>query len=196
MRGAIALALTLGGMALLLSFRGPTDAAPEVVLAAASRPSATEELLPTALPTDPSATSADPTPTRRPFAGVTASADPVTASADGTIATGEEPAAAETTTDEPAATVATVRLVGDPVAIRWGEVQVAITLAGDDIIDVETIDLPLADRRSSSINQRAEPVLRQQAIAIDGADVDVVSGATYTSRAYAMSLQSALDQIG
>lgn len=179
-RGAIALALTLAGMALLLSFRGPTDAGPEVVLAAASRPSATEELLPTALPADPSTASADPTPTRRPFAGVTASADPLTA----------------TTADEPATTVGTVRLVGDPVAIRWGEVQVAITLAGDDIVDVETIDLPLADRRSSSINQRAEPVLRQQAIAIDSADVDVVSGATYTSRAYAMSLQSALDQAG
>lgn len=196
-RGAIALALTLAGMALLLSFRGPTDAGPEVVLAAASRPSATEELLPTALPADPSTAPADPTPTRRPFAGVTASADPLTAaSADGTIAPDEDPATGETTADEPATTVGTVRLVGDPVAIRWGEVQVAITLAGDDIIDVETIDLPLADRRSSSINQRAEPVLRQQAIAIDSADVDVVSGATYTSRAYAMSLQSALDQAG
>jgi uncharacterized protein with FMN-binding domain len=195
-RGAIALALTLGGMALLLSFRGPADAGPEVVLAAASRPSATEELLSTALPADPSTASADPTPTRRPFAGVTASADPLTASADGTTSPDQDPVTAETTTDQPAAPGATVRLVGDPVAIRWGEVQVAITLAGDDIIDVETIDLPLADRRSSSINQRAEPVLRQQAIAIDSADVDVVSGATYTSRAYAMSLQSALDQTG
>ena len=184
-RGALALALTLGGMVLLVSFRTPTDAGPELVLAAAPQPSATEELIPTPLPADPSPASAGPTPTRRPFAGATAVA-----------ASSEDPPAAATATDEGAATLAAVRLVGEPVAIRWGEVQVAITLEGGDIIDVETIALPLGDRRSSGINQRAEPVLRQQAIAIDSADVDVVSGATYTSRAYAMSLQSALDQIG
>lgn len=177
------MALTVGGMALLVSFRTPADAGPAEVLAAAPQPSATEELIPTALPANPSPASADPTPTRRPFAGATAEA-----------AYGENPSAAATATDE--GTVAAVRLVGEPVAIRWGEVQVAVTIEGGDIIDVETIALPLGDRRSSGINQRAEPVLRQQAIAIDSADVDVVSGATYTSRAYAMSLQSALDQIG
>jgi uncharacterized protein with FMN-binding domain len=172
-RGALALALTVGGLSLLLSFRTPADTGPATVRAVAAQPSATEELLPAALPADPSPAATDATPTRRPFAGVT-----------------------ESTADEAAATVAALRLVGEPVAIRWGEVQVAVTLEGGDIIDVETLALPLGDRHSSGINQRAEPVLRQQAIATDSADVDVVSGATYTSRAYALSLQSALDQLG
>ncbi len=187
-RGALALALTVGGMSLLLSFRTPADTGPATVRAVAAQPSATEELIPAALPADPSPAATDPTPTRRPFAGVTES------TAD--EADGEDPTAAATATDEGAAAAAAVRLVGEPVAIRWGEVQVAVTLEGGDIIDVESLALPLGDRHSSGINQRAEPVLRQQAIAIDSADVDVVSGATYTSRAYALSLQSALDQLG
>jgi len=163
-RGAIALTLTVGGLALLLSFRVPGVPATDIVLAMTDEPEATEvteELIPGATPMPPAQA-----PTEVP-AQPTPESEPVT-----------------------------VRLVGAPVAIKWGDVQVAVTLAGDDIIDVETIDLPLNDRRSLRINERAEPILREQAIAIDNADVDVISGATYTSRAYAMSLQSALDQLG
>jgi uncharacterized protein with FMN-binding domain len=54
----------------------------------------------------------------------------------------------------------------------------------------------MGDQRSQRINSAAEPVLREEAIATDSADVSVVSGATYTSRAYAHSLQSALDRLG
>jgi uncharacterized protein with FMN-binding domain len=85
---------------------------------------------------------------------------------------------------------------GDAVAIRWGDVQVAVRVEGDDIVDVETIAIPADDRRSQRINTNAEPILREEAIASDSADVSVVSGATYTSQAYARSLQSALDQLG
>ena len=88
-----------------------------------------------------------------------------------------------------------VTVTGDVVSIRWGDVQVAITVHGDDIVAVETLAVPMGDRRSERINARAEPVLREEAIAIDSADVSVISGATYTSRAYAASLQSALDQL-
>ena len=111
-------------------------------------------------------------------------------------------AEAEVGAEEPAAAVAAdpdageIRTAsGDAVAIRWGDVQVAVTVQGDDIIDVRTLAVP-DDSRSRRINSRAEPVLREEAIATDSADVSVVSGATYTSRAYAASLQSALDQLG
>ena len=163
-RGALALALTVGGLSLLLSFRTPADTGPALVRAAAAQPSATEELIPASSPADDTG--------------------------------GEDSTTAATPTDEGAAAAAAGRPAGGPGAIRWGEVQVAVTLEGGDIIDVESLALPLGDRHSSGINQRAEPVLRQQAIAIDSADVDVVSGATYTSQAYALSLQSALDQLG
>lgn len=85
---------------------------------------------------------------------------------------------------------------GEAMSIRWGDVQVAVTVRGDDILDVETLAIPTDDRKSQRINSRAEPILREEAIAIDSSDVAVVSGATYTSEAYAGSLQSALDQLG
>ena len=65
-----------------------------------------------------------------------------------------------------------------------------------ELVGVETLAVPLDDRRSQRINATAEPILREEAIASDSADVSVVSGATYTSEAYAASLQSALDQLG
>jgi uncharacterized protein with FMN-binding domain len=40
------------------------------------------------------------------------------------------------------------------------------------------------------------PLLDQQAVAAQSAGIDGVSGATYTSNAYAQSLQSAIDQAG
>jgi uncharacterized protein with FMN-binding domain len=89
-----------------------------------------------------------------------------------------------------------VTVTGEPIAIRWGTVQVAVTVDGTDIIDIETLAIPDDDRRSARISERAEPILREEAIATDSAEVSVVSGATYTSRAYAASLQSALDQVG
>ena len=42
-------------------------------------------------------------------------------------------------------------------------------------------------------NDRAVPVLNSETLAAQSAQIDVVSGATYTSESYALSLQSALD---
>jgi uncharacterized protein with FMN-binding domain len=46
------------------------------------------------------------------------------------------------------------------------------------------------------ISNRAAPILRDEVLAAQSASVANVSGATYTTRAYLSSLQSALDQAG
>jgi uncharacterized protein with FMN-binding domain len=104
-------------------------------------------------------------------------------------------ASSDVVADEPT-TTGVRTATGDPIAIRWGDVQVAVTADGDDIVDVETLSVPMDDRQSQRINSSAAPILREEAIAADSADVSVISGATYTSEAYAASLQSALDQLG
>jgi len=76
---------------------------------------------------------------------------------------------------------------------EWGDVQVEVAMSGGEIVDVVAVQIP-AGRKSSSINDRAEPMLEAQAIEIQAADLDIVSGATYTSITYADSLQAALDQ--
>lgn len=76
---------------------------------------------------------------------------------------------------------------------EWGDVQVEVTITAGQIADIEVLQVP-SDRKSSEINARAVPVLTAQAIEAQSADLDIVSGATYTSRTYADSLQAALDQ--
>lgn len=76
---------------------------------------------------------------------------------------------------------------------EWGDVQVEVVVIGGQIFDIRTVQIP-DDRKSTRINNRATPVLEAAAIAIQAADLDIVSGATYTSRTYEVSLQAALDQ--
>ena len=84
-------------------------------------------------------------------------------------------------------------LTGDLVRTRFGDVQVQITLKNGKITDVLALQLP-THGRSGSISQAVEPMLHDEALQAQNARIDIVSGATYTSEAYAESLQSALDQ--
>jgi uncharacterized protein with FMN-binding domain len=87
-------------------------------------------------------------------------------------------------------------LAGPVVSTRWGPVQVEITVDGGRLTDVAALQLPDGDRRSANISTRVEPTLRTQALAAQSASIDGVSGATYTTIAYARSLQAALDAAG
>ena len=88
-------------------------------------------------------------------------------------------------------------MVDGPVEVnRYGPVQVRVTLSGGRIVDVEAVELPTDRNRSAQISQFAGPVLRQEAIQAQSAQIHTVSGATYTSTGYRQSLQSALDQAG
>jgi len=83
--------------------------------------------------------------------------------------------------------------VGEPASNRWGTVQVQIVVTGGAVTDVQVLSFPDGDRRSESINERALPELTADALAGQTADIDSVSGATYTWQSYSTSLQSALD---
>lgn len=76
---------------------------------------------------------------------------------------------------------------------RFGNVQVSITVSGGKITAVSNIQLPDGDNRSAQISSYAGPELQSQAIAAQSANIDGVSGATYTSQGYAESLQAAID---
>ena len=76
---------------------------------------------------------------------------------------------------------------------EWGDVQVTVTISDGAIVDIEAVQYPTG-RKSTDINSEAIPLLEANAIAIQGTDVDIVSGATYTSQTYADSLQAALDE--
>jgi uncharacterized protein with FMN-binding domain len=80
---------------------------------------------------------------------------------------------------------------GEEIRTRYGDVQVAVTIEGGAIVDVEFLAYPTG-HESDEINAFAAPILVQEAIESQSADVDVVSGATLTSEAFMQSLDLAL----
>ncbi|MFE0254996.1 FMN-binding protein [Streptomyces sp. NPDC059010] len=86
-------------------------------------------------------------------------------------------------------------VTGSVAQTQYGPVQVRITVAGGKITKAETVQAP-SGGRSTDITGNAVPKLNQAAVAAGSADIDAVSGATYTSAGYKESLQSAVDQAG
>ena len=85
---------------------------------------------------------------------------------------------------------------GDTVQTQEGDVQVVITVDGGRITAVTVPVRPGGSPRHEEVSARALPVLVQETLAAQGADIASVSGATYTSDGYRQSLQSALDEAG
>ncbi|MEH0442873.1 MULTISPECIES: FMN-binding protein [unclassified Streptomyces] len=82
---------------------------------------------------------------------------------------------------------------GDAAQTQYGAVQVRITVAGGKITKAEAVQAPKGGT-SDQKTQLSVPKLNQEAVAAGSADIDSVSGATYTSEGYKKSLQSALDK--
>lgn len=87
-------------------------------------------------------------------------------------------------------------VTGDSVDTRWGPVQVQITVQNGTLTAVQAVVYPENNPRDEQINSYAIPQLNSEALAAKSAQIDMVSGATYTSEGYLGSLQSALDKAG
>jgi len=77
----------------------------------------------------------------------------------------------------------------------YGPVQVQVQVQADtgQLVDVAVVQFPNGDPTSRGINARALPRLRSEALAAQSAQIDTVSGATYTTKGYEASRQSAID---
>ncbi|QMU74725.1 FMN-binding protein [Streptacidiphilus sp. PB12-B1b] len=81
---------------------------------------------------------------------------------------------------------------GSVIDTRYGPVQVEAVVKGGRLSNVVVLQ-QTDGGRSSQIDSYALPLLTAEALKAQSADIDVVSGATYTSTGYAQSLQAALD---
>jgi uncharacterized protein with FMN-binding domain len=77
---------------------------------------------------------------------------------------------------------------------RFGDVAVRVVVANGKITDVQAVQLPSDRARSAYISQVAGPMLRSEVLQAQSANIDIISGATYTSQSYAQSVESALQQ--
>ncbi len=74
----------------------------------------------------------------------------------------------------------------------YGPVQVEITVSGGKVVDAKALQVPGHRRTSISINNQAVPYLKQEVVQAQTARINIISGATLTSRAYIRSLNDAL----
>jgi uncharacterized protein with FMN-binding domain len=141
----------------------------------------------------------DPTlvPTANVPAGVapTATAPPLTTPTTGSSTDTTTPAPTPgTATASATSTGAFVdgTFTGAAVNEPWGSFEVEAIISGGQLTGVQLVAEP-SDRHSSRINTYAVPLLTESAIAAQSANIDMVSGATWTSQSYEESLQAALD---
>jgi uncharacterized protein with FMN-binding domain len=84
--------------------------------------------------------------------------------------------------------------LGPATITPFSVIQVQATVQHGKLMGVKTVTLTGDGPHTQAINARAEPLLRASALKAQSADVDVVSGATYTSRSWKLSLQAAIDK--
>ena len=178
-RGPIVVTATGAGLAALLSFHTTSLSGPAGPLVSAAGPgTGGSGSSPTSQPPGTTSPTSQPPGTTSP--------------------TTQAPVAAPPTTQAPTSTTIQARRKADGTDIyyRYGELELQVTISGGRIGDVEPVVDNASDPRSAQINDEAIPYLRQQALQAQSANIDGVSGATYTSNAYVQSLQAALDKLG
>jgi uncharacterized protein with FMN-binding domain len=170
-RAVFALLSTISGLVLLLGYKTvPVASTPSVALAGTGGTTTTSGTT-TPSTTTPSTTTPSTTTPSTTSAGPSPSASAKAGAASRTV-------------------------TGAAVDTRWGPVQVTATLSGGKVVAVTVVQVPQENPRDVQISSYAVPVLTAEAVAAGNADIDNVSGATYTSEGYKSSLQSALDQAG
>jgi len=112
-----------------------------------------------------------------------------------------KPAAAATKTTAPAATTAAPAsastsgtFTGPAVYVNYGTVQVKITVTNGKITDAVAVQAPSG--KNDRYTRMAVPVLKQQTLAAQSANIQGASGASYTSYGWYKSLQGALADAG
>ena len=168
---------TLTTLVLLFSYHTSTSsrsaAAAAPVIAQATAPSPTSEA------TTPSS---DPTTSSTPTPSASSSSSSTPSSSSSSSSSSKSSSSAAKTYD------------GEAVGTRFGNVQVQITVANGKITAAQVLQVPWNDHRDQEINSYAVPVLNSEVVQAQSANIDMVSGATFTSDGYIQSLQSAIDQ--
>jgi uncharacterized protein with FMN-binding domain len=83
---------------------------------------------------------------------------------------------------------------GPAIFVNYGTVQVKITVANGRITDAVAVQAPSG--RNDRYTQMAVPILKQQTLAAQSANIKGASGASYTSYGWFKSLQGALADAG
>jgi len=76
----------------------------------------------------------------------------------------------------------------------YGRVQIAVVVSGGKIIDIQFLQMPNDLGHTQEVTNFSQPLLEQETLIKQSANIDFVSGATQTSEGYQQSCQAALNQ--
>lgn len=117
-----------------------------------------------------------------------------TSGTGGTTSTSTGTTSTGTTTTSGSTSYKDGTYTGPTVTHPYGAVTVTVTISGGKITNVTANAVSDGDRRSQSIDSQAVPLMKSEVLAANSAKVSTISGATYTTKAYITSLQSALSK--
>lgn len=130
-------------------------------------------------PSAPSGTVPAPLPTPGPTIPAPVSSTDAAASANATAPSGK---------------YADGTYVGSLADAFYGPMKVEAVISGGKLTDVQFLSYPNDRGTTIEINQHAMPLLAQEAVSAQSANVDIISGATQTSEAFNQSLATALSE--
>lgn len=88
------------------------------------------------------------------------------------------------------------QFTGTDVTYTYGEIEARLTFRNGRITSVSYPIETAPDARSEMINSQALPILTQELLSAQSLHIDGVSGATFTSNAFAQTVQAALSKAG
>ena len=115
------------------------------------------------------------------------------ASASATASASQTPTPVKTTA-APTPVTKSGTFTGPSIDVKYGFVQVKITVVDGRITDAVAVKAPSG--RNDRYTNMAVPILKKQTLAAQSADIQGASGASYTSYGWYTSLQGALNQAG
>jgi uncharacterized protein with FMN-binding domain len=213
-RAVLTLGGTIAGLAALFSFKthvpgitpvaatstptGLSVSAPPMTSSNGSSPAASSSASAspskTAKKTAPKASSSPTSPAMTqpttPIAPATTPARTTPTTAPSSAAPSKKPTTAPSTT-APTKSAPSGTFTGTDEQTNYGPVQVQLTVSGGKITAANDVQQP-----SDSIGANAVSQLNSEVLQAQSANVQAVSGATYTSDGYIASLQQAVDQAG
>jgi uncharacterized protein with FMN-binding domain len=191
MKRAILIATgTVGGLGAVLAITPPTFTSttsspmtlPGAGAATASTPAAT------------AAATKSAAPAKSTSAAATKAAAPTKSAATNNSQSQTPAAQTPTLAAAPATKAVSGTFTGDVVNVRYGNVQVKITVENGKITDAQAVQAPSG--RNDRWTQMSVPVLRERTLAAQSANISGVSGASFTSYGWYTSLVSALAKAG
>ena len=129
-----------------------------------------------------------------PSTQTTKSSKPVATKKATTQATASATPTADPTTAAPAPAAINGKFTGPSVFVNYGNVQVQITVVNGRITDAVAVKAPSG--KNDRYTNMAVPILKQQTLAAQSANIKGASGASYTSYGWFTSLQGAMAQAG